>query len=160
MPADGPGSVSVNTGSNNYCNCQLPRNLLSVHGSATAALHLDFGVVTLLSLLQKTFINIGFSPAHYFNYLLVIGGYVSSSVCLIVCLLSALLKMLWTDCMKFYGGVPGGKRNKWLDFGSNPDTHLVCKRISLNFWKPVAYRSQPSCMETLWLFKNSVQHTK
>ena len=28
--------------------------------------------------------------------------------------------------MKFYGGVRGGKRSKWLDFGSDPDHHADC----------------------------------
>ena len=28
--------------------------------------------------------------------------------------------------MKLYGGVQGGKRNKWLDFGSDPDLHADC----------------------------------
>ena len=37
---------------------------------------------------------------------------------LFVCLLSKLLKTLRSDCNEFYGGIRGGKRNKWLDFGS------------------------------------------
>ena len=28
--------------------------------------------------------------------------------------------------MKFYGGVRGGKRNKRLDFGIDPDHHADC----------------------------------
>ena len=34
--------------------------------------------------------------------------------------------------MKFYGGIVGGERNKWLDFGSNPDHHA-------NSWKSDHY---------------------
>ena len=44
--------------------------------------------------------------------------------------------------MKFYGGIRGGKRNKWLDFGSNPDHHVdysvrsmtITKHIMSGFW--------------------------
>ena len=51
--------------------------------------------------------------------------------------------------MKFYGGVRGGKIKEqvircWLE----SDIHQVYKEILLNFWKPVADRMQPSCMET------------
>ena len=59
--------------------------------------------------------------------------------------------------MKFYGGVLGDKRDKWLDFGRDLDTQLVYKRILPKFWKRVADRAQQSCMERLWLFKKSVQ---
>ena len=37
---------------------------------------------------------------------------------------------------------------------------LVYKNMLLNFWKPLANKAGPSCMETLWLAKNSVQHIK
>ena len=81
-------------------------------------------------------------------------------VCLFVCLFVCYQhysKSYEGIAMKFYGAVRGGKRNKWLDFGSDPDTHLVYKRILLNFWKFVVKMVQPSCMGTLWLFKNSIQ---
>ena len=28
--------------------------------------------------------------------------------------------------MKFYGGVQGGKRNQWLEFGFDQDDHVQC----------------------------------
>ena len=37
--------------------------------------------------------------------------------------------------MKFYRGVQGGKRNRWLEFCSDPDTHLVCKKDFTKFMK-------------------------
>ena len=44
--------------------------------------------------------------------------------------------------MKFYGGVRGGKKNKWLYFGSNLDHHADCpmgnptitQQIMSGFW--------------------------
>ena len=47
-------------------------------------------------------------------------------VCLSVCLLATLLKMLWRIVIKFYGEVRVGKTNQWLDFGSDPDHHADC----------------------------------
>ena len=42
-------------------------------------------------------------------------------VCLFVSLLAILLKKNYQQIvMKFYGGFWGGKRKKWLDFGSDP----------------------------------------
>ena len=37
--------------------------------------------------------------------------------------------------MKVYREVWGGKRKKWSDCGTNSNTHLVCERMLLIFWK-------------------------
>ena len=65
------------------------------------------------------------------NYLLGKGGYVLGSVCLFACLSCCLFVFLSVSNItqrvmnglhwKFYGVVWGGKRNKWLNFGCDPD---------------------------------------
>ena len=57
--------------------------------------------------------------------------FVCLSVYLSVCLsLSNIIYRLQAYCSKFYGWLKGGKRNKWLDFGSktehNPALVEVC----------------------------------
>ena len=39
---------------------------------------------------------------------------------------TSLLYKLYMVCNEIYGGVWGGKRNKGLDFGNNPDHHADC----------------------------------
>ena len=48
------------------------------------------------------------------------GSYVFGSVCLFDCLSAGLLKKLWTNFDECYGGISGGPRTKWLDFGGVP----------------------------------------
>ena len=47
------------------------------------------------------------------------GAYVYSTVSLCVCLLATLLNSYERIALKLYGGVWGGKRNKWLNFGGD-----------------------------------------
>ena len=70
------------------------------------------------------------------------GGHAFGSVCLFVCLLTTLLKNYKWIAIKFYGGVRGRNRNKWLDFASDPKHDLalieVCALWMLgNWWLPV-----------------------
>ena len=68
--------------------------------------------------------------------------FLSASSCLCVCLLATLLKSYEQIAIKFYGGVLGGKRIKWLDFGSDPDHHVDCsiwtpaitQQLVIGFW--------------------------
>ena len=46
-------------------------------------------------------------------------------VCLFVCY-EHYLKSYEQIAMKFYGGVWGGKGNKWLNFGGDADHHADC----------------------------------
>ena len=52
-------------------------------------------------------------------------GSVGLSFCWSVCS-QHYLKSYERIAMKFYGGIWDGKRNKWLDFGTNPDHHADC----------------------------------
>ena len=61
--------------------------------------------------------------------------FVCSFVCF-CCLLATLLKKLWTDCDEMLWRVRGGNRNKWIDFGSNPDHHTDCQtgNLAIKLW--------------------------
>ena len=60
-----------------------------------------------------------------------------SFVCLSVCLVT-LLKKVQTDCDEILLRLWGGKKNKWLDFGSNLDHNSVlaevCTHRMLGIW--------------------------
>ena len=67
------------------------------------------------------------SQAEIFKYLLLLLGRLCFLVVL-VCLTFSLilLKMLRTGCIEILQRGSGGKRNKWLDFGSNCSHHADC----------------------------------
>ena len=53
-----------------------------------------------------------------------------------------IIQKSWTNWGEIYGGVSGGERNKWLDFGSDSDHHADCpignlaitQQIMSGFW--------------------------
>ena len=86
-----------------------------------------YGIVTII----KVFETINYKPVHitwlsnYFSINHIVFSnkeimFLVASVCLFVCYQHYSKNYQWI-VMQFYGGVWGGKKNMWLDFGGNPD---------------------------------------